>query len=102
MADEICTPEEPTINAENTNTEQLAPRIEKKEQRTSRQSKTKVQKNTSLVVQWLRICVPTQSMWFSPWFGKIPHAEERLNSQVTTTNPACLEPHALQQEKPPQ
>ena len=42
MADEICTPEEVNINVENTNTEQLAPRTKKKEQRTSRQSKTKV------------------------------------------------------------
>ena len=42
MADEICTPEEVNINAENTNTEQLAPRIKKKEQWTPCQSKTKV------------------------------------------------------------
>ncbi|DAA13320.1 TPA: mCG58077-like [Bos taurus] len=46
MADEICTPEEVNINVENTNTEQLAPRTKKKEQRTSRQSKTKAQKNS--------------------------------------------------------
>ena len=29
---------------------------------------------TSLVVQWLRTCLPLQEMWFNPWSGKIPCA----------------------------
>ena len=42
MADEICIPEEGNINGENTNIEQLAPRIKKMtEQGTSHQSKTR-------------------------------------------------------------
>ncbi|KAI4533974.1 hypothetical protein MG293_016993 [Ovis ammon polii] len=31
----------------------------------------------SLVVQWLRIRLPTQGTRFDPWSGKIPHAAER-------------------------
>ena len=43
--------------------------------------KTIIQKETcgaSLVVQWLRICLPMQGHGFEPWSGKIPHAAEQL------------------------
>ena len=47
---------------------------------------------TSLVVQWLRICLPMQGHGFDPWAGKIPHAAEQLNPCTTTTEPVHLEP----------
>ena len=31
---------------------------------------------TSLVAQWLRICLPMQGTPVRAWSGKIPHAEE--------------------------
>ena len=43
---------------------------------------------TSLVAQWLRICLPMQGHGFEPWSVKIPHATERLSPWATTTEPA--------------
>ena len=45
---------------------------------------------TSLVAQWLRICLPMQGgHGFDPWSRKIPHAAEQLSLCATTTEPAC-------------
>ena len=49
----------------------------------------KKKKRTSLVVQWLRICLPMQGHGFEPWSGKIPHAAEQLSPCATTTEPTC-------------
>ena len=57
---------------------------------------------TSLVVQWLRICLPTQGHRFEPRSGKIPHAAEQLRPCATTTAPREPGARAPQQEKPPQ
>ena len=43
---------------------------------------------TSLVVQWLRICLPMQGTWVKPWSGKIPHAADQLSPCATTTETA--------------
>ena len=43
---------------------------------------------TSLVVQWLRICLPVQGRGFDPWSGRIPHAAEQLSLCATSTEPA--------------
>ena len=43
---------------------------------------------TSLVVQWLRICLPMQGHGLKPWSGKSPHAMEELSPCTTTTEPA--------------
>ena len=56
---------------------------------------------TSLVVQWLKICLPMQETWVHPRSGKIPHAVEQL-SLCTTTAAQMPSAHASQQEKPPQ
>ena len=44
---------------------------------------------TSLVAQWLRICLPMQGTQFKPWSGKISHAAEQLSLCATTTEPTC-------------
>ena len=44
---------------------------------------------TSLVAQWLRICLPMQRTRFDPWSGKIPHASEQLSPCATATEPPC-------------
>ena len=63
----------------------------------------------SLVVQWLRICLPMQGTWVwalvredptQPWSGKIPHASEQLSLYATTTEARVPRARALQQEKP--
>ena len=41
----------------------------------------------SLVAQRVRICLPMQETCVDPWSGKIPHAVEKLNLWVTTTEP---------------
>ena len=38
---------------------------------------------TSLVVQWLRICLPMQHE-LDPWPRKVPHALEQLSPCTTT------------------
>ena len=43
---------------------------------------------TSLVAQWLRICLPMQGTWVQSLVGKIPHATEQLSPCATTTEPA--------------
>ena len=40
---------------------------------------------TSLVVQWLRIYLPTQGTRFNPWSGKISPASGQLSSGTTIT-----------------
>ena len=47
------------------------------------------ERGTSLVVQWLRLCLPVQVTQFIPWSGKIPHAAGQL-SRV----PHPLSPHS--------
>ena len=42
---------------------------------------------TSLVVQWLRICLPVQGTWDNPWFGRIPRASRQVSPLATTTEP---------------
>ena len=34
----------------------------------------RIQARTSLLAQWLRICLQIQGHGFDPWSGKIPHA----------------------------
>ena len=46
-------------------------------------------RGTSLVAQWLRICLPVQGHGFDPWSRKIPHAAEQLSPCATTTE-ACV------------
>ena len=43
---------------------------------------------SSLVAQWLRICLTMQGHGFEPWSGKIPRAAEQLSLCTTTTEPA--------------
>ena len=43
---------------------------------------------TSLVAQWIRICLPLQGHGFDTWSGKIPCALEQLSPRTTTTEPA--------------
>ena len=47
---------------------------------------------TSLVAQWLRICLPMQGTRVEALSGKIPHAAEQLSPCATTAEPVCLEP----------
>ena len=49
---------------------------------------------TSLVVQWIRICLPMQGTWVRPWSEKIPHALELLSLCAATTGASlnALEP----------
>ena len=56
---------------------------------------------TSLVVQWLRICLPCWRYRFDPWSGKISRATEQLS---LCTTPEAHVPKACdpQQEKPQQ
>ena len=47
----------------------------------------------SLVVKWIRICLPmqgTRGYGFSLWSGKIPHAVEQLSPRATTTEARAL------------
>ena len=56
----------------------------------SRNCWAKISSGTSLVVQWLRFCLPTQgNHGFNPWPGKIPHAMEQLSTCSATTEPVC-------------
>ena len=52
----------------------------------------------SLVVQWIRICLPMQGMCVDPWSGKIPHATEKLNLWVTSTEPELWSPFSAIRE----
>ena len=47
---------------------------------------------TSLVVQWLRICLPMQRIQFFPCSGKITCADGQLSPCATMTDPHTLEP----------
>ena len=53
---------------------------------------------TSLVVQWLRSCLPRQGTGFNPWSGKIPHAAGQLSTYGRTPEPTRRRhsAHALQ------
>ena len=42
----------------------------------------------SLVIHWLRVCLPGRGHGCDPWPRKIPHA----HACTTTTEPAALEP----------
>ena len=68
---------------------------------------------TSLVAEWVRICLPMQGPWFNPWSGMSPHALELLSPHTRAEElhllslyAAATETHgpgayAWQQEKPP-
>ena len=45
---------------------------------------------TSLVILWLRVCLPCQRRGhgFSPWLERIPCAMEQLSPCATATEPA--------------
>ena len=47
-----------------------------------------VMRGASLVVQWLRIRLPTQGHGLEPWSGKIAHAVEQQSPCTITTEPA--------------
>ena len=47
---------------------------------------------TSLMVQWLRICLPRQGTGFNPWSREILHIVGQLSWHPTTTEPARLKP----------
>ena len=51
---------------------------------------------TSLVVQWLRICLPIQGTWvmIPDLETKISHAAEQLNPCTTSTKLTCSSPQA--------
>ena len=53
-------------------------------------------KRTSLVVQWLRLCLPVQGTWFAPRSREIPHAME----QPSRLKPECPEARIPQEELP--
>ena len=82
----------------------------------------KQKSRSSLVVQWLGVCLPMQGKHgFYPWSGKMPHAAgwltlctataeasgcnrwglglQPLRPRAATTRPSCPRAHALQQEK---
>ena len=42
---------------------------------------------TSLIVQWLRICLPTLGRGFNPLSGKIPRAAGQLSPCAAATEP---------------
>ena len=48
-------------------------------------TKQKWHLRASLVVQWLRICLPRKGTWVNPWYRKIPHAVWQLSLYTTTT-----------------
>ena len=112
MADEICTPEEVNINVENTNTEQLAPRTKKKEQRTSRQSKTKVSdpthapfppidlpKTPILPLPGTNACLKSHLYPWSPLSYNIPILLSQ--TKVLLTRPVAFPGAEKQREKDP-
>ena len=39
---------------------------------------------TSLLAQWIRICLPMQGTWVLSWFGKVPHATKQLSLCTTS------------------
>ena len=47
---------------------------------------------TFLVVQWIRICLPSRGHRFNLWSGKIPHATEQLSPCPTPTDPTLHVP----------
>lgn len=49
---------------------------------------------TSLVVQWVRTCLPVQGHRLDPWAGKVPPATEQLSLAATPTEAGALEPGA--------
>ena len=56
---------------------------------------------TSLVIQWLRVCLPCQHRGhgFSPWLERIPHAMEQRSLCATSAESQAPRARALQQEK---
>ena len=53
---------------------------------------------TSLVVQWLRICLPVQGHGFSSRSGEMPQAAGQLSLCANTTEPALWSPRAANTE----
>ena len=45
---------------------------------------------TSLLVQYLSICLAMQGTWFNAWSGRSPHSLGQLSPQATTKDPACF------------
>ena len=60
----------------------------------------KVMEGTSLVVQWLRVCLAMWGMWvwIPGWRTKIPHATKQLSLWTTARAhmPQLLNPHTLE------
>ena len=76
---------------------------------------------TSLVAQWLGVCLPMQGHGFEPWSGRIPrvveqlacapqllslcsraHKPQQLSPRVPQLlTPTCLEPVLCNKDKPP-
>ena len=59
---------------------------------------SKCNDGTSLVVWWLRICLPVQR--FDPWCSKISHAVEQLSLRTTTTEPVLRNKQSHRSENP--
>ena len=57
---------------------------------------------TSLVAQWLGICLPIQGHKFDPWSKKIPHAAGQLSlhDRTTETVQGQLEKAHTQKQRP--
>lgn len=56
------------------------------------QAELKGQEGTSLVFQWLRICLPVHGTRAQSRVGSIPLASEQLTLHAATTEPTYLEP----------
>ena len=56
---------------------------------------------TSLVVQWLRICLPIQGTQVQSLVGEDPHATEQLSPRAATTEAHALEACTPQLESSP-
>ena len=57
-----------------------------------KQGMTSMHLETSLVVQWLRICLPVQGRGFDPLSGKVAHAMGQPSPCATATEARALGP----------
>ena len=63
---------------------------------------SKINLGASLVVHWLRICLPVQGTWVQFLVQEDPTCVRQLSPWATTTEPARHRACALQEEKPSQ
>ena len=63
---------------------------------------SKIKLGASLVVHWLRICLPVQGTWVRFLVQEDPTCLRQMSPWATTTEPACHRACALQQEEPSQ